>query len=86
MVWVEHMFSNTLTLDTGAPQGCVLSPLLYSTPLTCADDTVVVGLISHSNETAYLDQVDSLSLWCRDNHLYLNFDKTEELVVDFRRQ
>jgi hypothetical protein len=47
--------SATLTLNTGAPQGCVLSPLLYSLfthvrvakhdskTIKYADDTMVVG-------------------------------------------
>ncbi|KAI3358887.1 hypothetical protein L3Q82_015279 [Scortum barcoo] len=29
-VWMGSTTSSTLTLNTGAPQGCVLSPLLYS--------------------------------------------------------
>ncbi|KAF7651137.1 hypothetical protein LDENG_00115760 [Lucifuga dentata] len=68
------MSSNTLTLYTGAPQGCVLSPLLYflytvwqhttNSIVKSADDTVGVGLISHSSDRVYLDQVDNLSLWC----------------------
>ncbi|KAI5623032.1 gastrula zinc finger protein XlCGF28.1-like [Silurus asotus] len=67
--------SSTLTLSTGAPQGCVLSPLLYwlytydcvatsnsTTIIKFADETVVVGLINNNDETAYLQ---------------------EELIVDF---
>ncbi|KAI3352074.1 hypothetical protein L3Q82_020887, partial [Scortum barcoo] len=58
--------SSTLTLNTGAPQGCVLSPLLYSlfthdcvathssnTIVKFADDTTVIGLITGDDETAY---------------------------------
>ncbi|KAI3367953.1 hypothetical protein L3Q82_026780, partial [Scortum barcoo] len=60
---------STLTLNTGAPQGCVLSPLLYSlfthdcvathssnTIVKFADgpvDTTVLGLITGNDEAAY---------------------------------
>ncbi|KAK3553411.1 hypothetical protein QTP70_003570 [Hemibagrus guttatus] len=62
------------TLNTGAPQGCLLSPRLF-TPLThhdCAamhssshiikftDDTIVVGLISKNDESAYREEANSL--------------------------
>ena len=30
VVWVGNNISTTLILNTGAPQGCVFSPLLYS--------------------------------------------------------
>jgi hypothetical protein len=53
--------SATLILNTGAPQGCLLSPLLYS--LFTHDcmarhnsNTIiklVVGLITNNDETAY---------------------------------
>ncbi|KAK3534954.1 hypothetical protein QTP70_002046 [Hemibagrus guttatus] len=71
--------SASLTLSTGAPQGCVLSPLLYSlytydcvattnstTVIKFADDTVVVGLISDNNETAYLEEIRNLENWCQN--------------------
>ncbi|KAK1802693.1 hypothetical protein P4O66_021191 [Electrophorus voltai] len=90
--------SNTTTLSTGALQGSVLSPLLF-TLLThdCAamhrsnhiikftDDTTVVGLINKDNESAYREEVQELVSWCKVNNLYLNVDKTKEMVVDFRR-
>ncbi len=50
------------------------------------DDTAVIGLITDNNETAYREEVSTLTKWCQENHLSLNIDKTKELVVDFRRQ
>ncbi len=79
--------------------GCVLSPLLYSlythdctathssnVIVKFADDTTVIGLITDNDETAYREEVSTLTKWCQENHLSLNIDKTKELVVDFRRQ
>ncbi len=51
-----------------------------------ADDTMVIGLITDNDETAYREEVSTLTKWCQENHLSLNIDKTKELVVDFRRQ
>ncbi len=89
--------SSTITLNTGAPQGCVLSPLLFTllthdcTPshnsnlfIKFADDTTVVGLISNRDETNYRSEVSRLAGWCSDNNLSLNVEKTNEFVVDFR--
>ncbi len=91
--------SSPLTLNTGAPQGCVLSPLLYSlythdctathssnVIVKFANDTTVIGLITDNDETAYREEVSTLTKWCQENHLSLNIDKTKELVVDYRRQ
>ncbi len=46
----------------------------------------MIGLITNNDETAYREEVSSLNKWCQENHLSLNIDKTNELVVDFRRQ
>ncbi len=51
-----------------------------------ADDTVVLGLISNNDETAYSDEVERLTSWCQDNCLSLNVSKTKELIVDFRKR
>ncbi len=84
VVKVGQFTSNSITLNVGAPQGCVLSPLLYSlythdcvsshsstSIIKFADDTVVLGLISNNDETAFLDEVERLTSWCQDNCLSL---------------
>ena len=91
--------SSVLTLSTGAPQGCVLSPLLYilytydCTPshnnnifVKFADDTTVVGLIHNNDESAYRDDIHKLITWCSTNNLALNSSKTKEMLIDFRRK
>ncbi len=82
--------SSPLTLNTCAPQGCVLSPLLYSlythdstathssnVIVKFADDTTVIGLITDNDETAYREEVSTLTKWWQENHLSLNIDKTK---------
>uniref|UniRef100_A0A674NYU7 Reverse transcriptase domain-containing protein n=1 Tax=Takifugu rubripes TaxID=31033 RepID=A0A674NYU7_TAKRU len=93
-----HSRSTTITLSTGVPQGCVLSPFLYSlftydcrpvhgsnSIIKFADDTTVIGLISNNDETAYREEVERLTTWCANNNLVLNTSKTKELIVDFRK-
>jgi hypothetical protein len=99
VVIVGNNTSATLILNTGNPQGCVFSPLLYSlstgdcvakhdsnTIINFADDTTVVGLITDNDETAYREEVRELAVWCQDNNLSLNVNKTKELIVDYRKR
>lgn len=93
----DNVTSSTLVINTGAPQGCVLSPLFYilfthdcsaSSPsgliVKYAVDATVLGLITN-NETDYRNEVQHLASWCDNNNLVLNTKKSKEIIVDFRR-
>ncbi len=93
LVRLGKLKSRTLTISTGAPQGCVLS--LYTNDCTSkdpsvkllkfADDTTVIGLIKDGDESAYRQEVEQLAVWCSLNNLELNTLKTVEMIVNFRR-
>ncbi len=85
LVRLGKFSSNTCTISTGAPQGCVLSPLLFSLYtndctskdpsvklLKFADDTTLIGLIQDGDESAYRQEVKELAVWCSLNNLELN--------------
>ena len=99
VVRVGSNTSTMLILNTGAPQGCVLSPLLYSlfihncmarhdsnTIIKFADDATVVGLITNNDKTTYREEVRDLSGCCQNNTLSLNVIKTKEMIVDYRKR
>ena len=96
-VKLNDTFSDSVILNTGAPQGCVLSPTLYTiytneyrahhdntTIIKFADDSVIQGFIRDS-EDSYFDEILQFVRWCKDNHLLLNVKKTKEMIIDFRQ-
>ena len=99
VVKIGNHISSTIIINTGTPQGCPISPKLYSIfTYDCkatipnnlivkfADDTTVTGFINDNDETNYRNQIESIVSWCNKNNLKLNVSKTKEMVVDFRRK
>ena len=85
VVRLGNSTSATLPLNTGAPLGWVLRPLVYplfthsfvpkhdsNTIIKFADDTTVVGLITDNNET----------VWCHYNNLSLNVTAQAPILID----
>ena len=98
VVKFQGFTSGSVTLNTGAPQGCVLSPFLFVlftndcvsqdpsvNVIKFSDDTTIEGLIQNDNEERYREEVRRLAAWCSDNDLELNVSKTKEVIIDFRR-
>ncbi|KAI4878441.1 hypothetical protein NFI96_034387, partial [Prochilodus magdalenae] len=88
--------SDKVVSSTGAPQGTVLAPFLFTlytadfmyTSLNChlqkfSDDLAIVGLITNEEDSEYRELIQDFVHWCLQNHLQINAGKTKELVVDF---
>jgi hypothetical protein len=97
-VRTEYEMSSMISISTGAPQGCVLSAVLFIiyTNDMCensssikivkyADDTAILGLISNNDCTQYMERIADVVVWCGNNCLDLNVAKTKEMQFDFRR-
>ena len=92
----SNVKSDIRITNTGAPQGCVLSPLLFtlytsscrSVHPNCklfkyADDTALVANCT-SDDGPYRVETARFVKWCEENFLELNVTKTKELITDFR--
>lgn len=76
------------------PEGSVISPLLFTLYTNdCRSSTPGITCIKYSDDTVIMDttntdgllqtELDSFSLWCRDNCLDLNVARTKEMQICF---
>ena len=95
-VRLKDTTSDILISSTGAPQGTVLAPLLFTlytsdfshNSESChiqkfADDTAIMGCVRGDQEEEYRTLVRDFVTWSHANSLQLNISKTKELVIDF---
>ena len=98
-VRVGDIKSPVIVSNTGAPQGCVLSPFVYTLytndcrsedPSTqyvrFSDDIAMLAILrDFASYQSYVSSVIRFSSWCSNNFLHLNVSKTKEMCMDFRR-
>ena len=97
-VRVGMALSYTLTTNTGAPQACVLSSVLFilytadcrredgeNLLIKFADGTSLSDL-PEEDEAGYREAATKLANWCDRNFLDLYISKARETVVDYRRK
>ena len=98
-VKVQGATSTNVILNTGVPQGCVLSPILfsiYTNEITCsingfklfkyADDLALVAkMTDESTLSKYTQYINEMALWFKESSLQLNINKTKELCCHGRR-
>ena len=91
--------SSVIITNTGAPQGTVLAPILFSIYtnscvksfenipiIKYADDTSIQALIKSDYDLQnYFSEVNRFVFWCDSHFLLLNVKKTKELIFDFRK-
>ena len=90
-VCIEDVMSPWITASTGAPQGCVLSPVLfiiYTNDCRCSNDNF--KLIKFSDDSSIVDcscsqteyelEAQDFFSWCKETSRQLNISKTKEFV------
>ena len=95
-VKLNDSLSELVQVNTGAPQGRVLSPTLYkiytngyrshknnTILIKFVDDSTIQGLLCDFEDCSF-EEVKCFVGWCEKNFLMLNVKKTKEMIIDFR--
>ena len=93
----QHAISGNKVISTGAPQGTVLAPVLFTLYTNDLRSTSELSkLYKYSDDSALTDfsesdehfnkQVKEVYAWCQDNYLELNVGKTKEMVMESGRE
>ena len=92
----KGVLSGERSISTGVSQGYVLSPVLFTLYTNYCTGTENTIFMKYSDDTAivdlsnsiphYIEEVDRFTTWCKANFLGLNVAKTNELLIDFRKQ
>ena len=88
----QHAISDSKVINTGAPQGTVLAPVLFTLYTNdMLSSSSLSNLYKYSDDSALTDfseseehfdkQVQEVYLWCQENYLELNVKKTKEMVI-----
>lgn len=94
-VRINDALSQSKCISTGAPQGCVSSPALFtlytndctnSLPgnlfFKFSDDTAILSLLhQNSDPSLYFMEVNKFVQWCDNTYLIINTKKTKEMVL-----
>ena len=92
---VRFQSSSSLNTATGAPQGTVLAPVLFTLYTNDCMGTNITPFIKYSDnialmdfsddDTTYFNKVSRFTVWCKETNLDLNVSKTKEMVIDFHK-
>lgn len=88
-VRVNNALSESRSISTGAPKGCVSSPVLltlYTNECTnsyprnhsfkFSDDTIILNLLhKDKSPSVYFNEIETFVQWCNANHFILNVKK-----------
>jgi len=90
--------SDIVNTSTGSPQGCVISPVLFSiyvdqlrptsenlTMIKYADDILVLEKLTSHQQSTLQQEMSDFQQWCQLNHLILNTTKTKEITFSNAR-